>query len=104
MLVASRKAAVYPGGELVVAGRVQGDGSAPVRTRLVVEGRFLGQRLVQEYPLEVTPTAELVSAIHKAKTGALITTSVVTGGIYAGGRQTGYFGGTGNPNHEPIRR
>lgn len=31
------------------------------------------------------PTAELVAAIHGAKTGALITTSLVTGGIYAGG-------------------
>lgn len=32
-----------------------------------------------------TPTAEIVQAIHRAKTGALITTSLVTGGIYAGG-------------------
>jgi geranylgeranyl diphosphate synthase type II len=32
-----------------------------------------------------TPTADLVEAIHRAKTGALITASVVTGGIYAGG-------------------
>lgn len=31
------------------------------------------------------PTAELVQAIHRAKTGALITTSIVSGGIYAGG-------------------
>lgn len=31
------------------------------------------------------PTAELVQAIHRAKTGALITTSIVCGGIYAGG-------------------
>src|SRR5580698_9451173 len=29
-----------------------------------------------------TPTAELVEAIHRAKTGALITTSIVTGGLY----------------------
>ena len=35
-----------------------------------------------------TPTAELVEAIHRAKTGALITTSVVTGSIYAGGTPT----------------
>jgi geranylgeranyl diphosphate synthase, type II len=28
------------------------------------------------------PTAELVEAIHRAKTGALITTSIVSGGIY----------------------
>jgi geranylgeranyl diphosphate synthase type II len=31
-----------------------------------------------------TPTAQMVEAIHRAKTGALITTSIVTGGIYAG--------------------
>ncbi len=31
-----------------------------------------------------TPTAELVEAIHRAKTGALITASLVTGGIYSG--------------------
>ena len=31
------------------------------------------------------PTAELVEYIHRAKTGALITASLVTGGIYAGG-------------------
>src|SRR5882762_1036361 len=30
------------------------------------------------------PTAELVEAIHRAKTGALITVSIVAGGIYAG--------------------
>lgn len=33
------------------------------------------------------PTAELVEAIHRAKTGALITASVVTGGMYAGANQ-----------------
>ena len=31
------------------------------------------------------PTAELVTSIHRAKTGALITVSLVSGGIYAGG-------------------
>lgn len=30
------------------------------------------------------PTAEMVEAIHRAKTGALITVSIVAGGIYAG--------------------
>ncbi len=34
---------------------------------------------------EHKPTAELVEAIHRAKTGALIRVSLVTGGIYAGG-------------------
>jgi geranylgeranyl diphosphate synthase type II len=32
----------------------------------------------------VAPTAELVEAIHRAKTGALITTSIVSGGLYGG--------------------
>jgi geranylgeranyl diphosphate synthase type II len=31
----------------------------------------------------VTPTAALVEAIHRAKTGALITTSILSGGLYA---------------------
>src|SRR6201997_5936187 len=34
---------------------------------------------------EHKPTAELVHAIHRAKTGALIRVSLVSGGIYAGG-------------------
>ncbi len=32
-----------------------------------------------------TPTAPLVEAIHRAKTGALITVSIVAGGVYGGG-------------------
>ncbi|NYF81177.1 polyprenyl synthetase family protein [Granulicella arctica] len=32
-----------------------------------------------------TPTAELVESIHRAKTGALITTSIVSGGLYGAG-------------------
>jgi geranylgeranyl diphosphate synthase type II len=35
-----------------------------------------------------TPTPELVGAIHRAKTGALLTASVVTGGIYGGGDES----------------
>ncbi len=34
---------------------------------------------------EQTPTPDMVQCIHRAKTGALITASLVTGGIYAGG-------------------
>jgi geranylgeranyl diphosphate synthase type II len=33
------------------------------------------------------PTAELVESIHRAKTGALITTSIVSGGLYGAGAQ-----------------
>jgi tetratricopeptide (TPR) repeat protein len=55
VLVAGRAAAVYPGGELVVAGRFQGSG----RTKLVVDGTFAGERFVQEYPVEVKDGGEL---------------------------------------------
>jgi tetratricopeptide (TPR) repeat protein len=54
-LVAGRKAAVYPDGELLVAARV----NAPGRARLVVEGTFLGKKVVQEYPLEIAGSGEL---------------------------------------------
>jgi hypothetical protein len=55
VLVSGRKAAVYPGGELVVAGRFSGPG----RTTLVLEGTFAGRKVVQEYPLEVRDGGEL---------------------------------------------
>ncbi len=41
------------------------------------------------------PTAELVEAIHRAKTGALITAAIVTGGL---------FGGAGADEVEHLRR
>jgi geranylgeranyl diphosphate synthase type II len=48
----------------------------------------------------VAPTAELVEAIHRAKTGALITTSIVSGGLYglahkSFGRKPGSEGSVG---------
>ncbi len=49
-----------------------------------VEGMIGGQVMDVESEGQ-RPTAELVAAIHRAKTGALITTSLVTGGLYAGG-------------------
>jgi geranylgeranyl diphosphate synthase type II len=49
-----------------------------------VEGMIGGQVMDLEAE-EHKPTAELVEAIHRAKTGALIRVSLVTGGIYAGG-------------------
>ncbi|MBI1917522.1 MAG: hypothetical protein HYS12_22720 [Planctomycetes bacterium] len=55
VLVAGRKAAVYPGGEVVVAGRFNGSG----RTTLVVEGTFLGKKYAQEYPIDVGGDSEL---------------------------------------------
>jgi tetratricopeptide (TPR) repeat protein len=55
VLVAGRRAAVYPGGELVVAARFQNAG----RTTIVVEGEFAGQKAAQEFPLEVGSVGEL---------------------------------------------
>src|ERR1700722_1211878 len=49
-----------------------------------VEGMIGGQVMDLEAE-EHQPTAELVEAIHRAKTGALIRVSLVAGGIYAGG-------------------
>jgi len=49
-----------------------------------VEGMIGGQVMDLEAE-EHKPTPELVEAIHRAKTGALIRVSLITGGIYAGG-------------------
>jgi geranylgeranyl diphosphate synthase type II len=48
-----------------------------------VEGMIGGQVLDIESEHH-KPTAELVNAIHRAKTGALIRVAVVAGGVYAG--------------------
>jgi geranylgeranyl diphosphate synthase type II len=48
-----------------------------------VDGMIGGQVLDLESE-HLKPTPELVAAIHRAKTGALIRVSVVAGGIYAG--------------------
>lgn len=55
VLVAGRKAAVYPGGELIVGAHFD----APGKTKLIVEGTFQGQPVVREYPLEITPASGL---------------------------------------------
>ena len=49
-----------------------------------IDGMIGGQVMDLEGE-ELKPTAELVEAIHRAKTGALIRVSLTTGGIYAGG-------------------
>ena len=46
VLVAGRKAAVYPDGELIVTARVNGTGSVTA----LLEGTFQGKPMVQEYP------------------------------------------------------
>jgi geranylgeranyl diphosphate synthase type II len=48
-----------------------------------IEGMIGGQVLDIESE-HAKPTVELVDAIHRAKTGALIRVSIVTGGVYAG--------------------
>ncbi len=53
-----------------------------------VEGMIGGQVLDIESE-HSKPTAELVDAIHRAKTGALIRVSVVAGGVYAGATAEG---------------
>lgn len=53
-----------------------------------VEGMIGGQVLDIEGERQA-PTAAMVEAIHRAKTGALITTSLVCGGIYAGASPDG---------------
>jgi geranylgeranyl diphosphate synthase type II len=48
-----------------------------------VEG-MIGGQVMDLQSEHVAPTAELVTAIHRSKTGALITASVVSGAMYAG--------------------
>jgi len=43
---------------------------------------MIGGQVVDIESEGVPPTAELVATIHRAKTGALITASIVTGGLY----------------------
>jgi geranylgeranyl diphosphate synthase type II len=44
---------------------------------------MIGGQVVDIESERVSPTADLVETIHRAKTGALITTSIVSGGLYA---------------------
>lgn len=55
LLVAGRRGAIYPGGELIVAARVQGIG----HTQLVVEGTYLGKKAAHEYSFEIKGSGEL---------------------------------------------
>jgi geranylgeranyl diphosphate synthase type II len=49
---------------------------------------MIGGQVVDIESEGATPTADLVETIHRAKTGALITTSIVSGGLYALGLAT----------------
>jgi hypothetical protein len=57
VLVDGRRAAVYPGGELVVAARFAQAG----HTTLVLEGSYRGQPVVQEFPLDIRGGYELAA-------------------------------------------
>lgn len=55
--VAGRKAAVHPGGELLVAARFDRGG----QTQLVLEGELGGQKVVQKFPLEIEDEGRLAA-------------------------------------------
>jgi hypothetical protein len=55
VLIAGRQAAIYPGGDMILAARMNGTG----HTALMLEGTFLGKHFAQEYPLDITGGSEL---------------------------------------------
>lgn len=65
-----------PGATVAIVGEI-------ARATGTVDGMIGGQVMDLEGEGK-PPTAEMVERIHRAKTGALITASIVTGGIYAG--------------------
>jgi geranylgeranyl diphosphate synthase type II len=65
-----------PGPRIQIVGEI-------ARATGTVDG-MIGGQVVDLESERSQPTAELVEYIHRAKTGALITASVVTGGLYAG--------------------
>jgi geranylgeranyl diphosphate synthase type II len=56
---------------------------------------MIGGQVVDIESEGTPPTADLVESIHRAKTGALITTSIVSGGLY---------GAAGNESQDTITR
>ena len=81
VLVGGRRVAVYPSGELVVAAKMQDAGA----TKVVLEGKFLGKDMVQEFPLTIRNGGELaargwaevavaaLAALHDPKLDELVT-------------------------------
>ena len=55
MLIAGRRAAIYPGGDLVLAAKM----AAPGKSTILLEGTYLGQPFSEEYPIEVENSGEL---------------------------------------------
>jgi geranylgeranyl diphosphate synthase type II len=49
---------------------------------------MIGGQVVDLEAEHTTPTAEMLEYIHRSKTAALITASLVSGGIYAGGKDS----------------
>lgn len=62
---------------------------------------MIGGQVVDIESEGVAPTAELVEAIHRAKTGALITTSIVSGGILGLARTNLTHGSLGSGSGAP---
>ena len=57
---------------------------------------MIGGQVVDIESEGTPPTLELVESIHRAKTGALITTSIVSGGLYG----LGSLARSGTPHHD----
>jgi len=57
VLVAGRRAAVYPGGELILAGQFK----KACKTKVLLEGRFQGQKFSQSFAVEVKDDGELAA-------------------------------------------
>jgi hypothetical protein len=55
VLVAGRRTAVHPGGELIVAARL----ATPGQTTIVLEGRFQGEKVTRSFPVEVSGEGDL---------------------------------------------
>jgi hypothetical protein len=55
MLVAGRRSAVYPGGELIVAAQFP----RPGKTKIVVEGQFQGQKYAKSFDVEIKEDGDL---------------------------------------------
>jgi geranylgeranyl diphosphate synthase type II len=53
---------------------------------------MIGGQVVDIESEGVTPTADLVETIHRAKTGALITTSIISGALYGSAHHLGALG------------
>jgi hypothetical protein len=56
-LVAGRKAAVYPDGEVIVGALENGPGP----TKIILQGEYLGKKIIQEFPIEISGSGELAA-------------------------------------------